>query len=1683
MILGLGTQQAIAQVCTLTGTSASSVNVDNASTISLTGLPTNGTFSVTYDISNGVASGEVVSGVSSDGSGNASFSTVSLPCAAIGQTLTITIITRTDIAGCSGAPAGNNTASLTVTDNVPPVAKCKNISVNLDATGNASVVGSDLDDGSSDNCGITSITVVPNTFDCTTTGAQSVTVFVNDGTNIDPCAATVTVTDVTAPTVTCQSSVVSLDASGNWVLLAASIEASSSDNCAVTTSTVSPNSFTCNDIGDPGVTLTVGDAAGNTATCSATVTVQDVTNPDAQCQNVTLFLDNTGNLTIDGSELDNGSSDACGAVTFAANPSTFTCASVGNINMTVTVTDQNTNSSTCSAALNISSVGPPNALCQSAIVVLDGTGNGTVIPSDLDNGSTGYCGAAISSFAASPNTFDCNNLGANTVTLTVTDVNSQTANCTATVDVQDNDAPSISCVTPNLNLDINGEVTLTPNDGIFAQSDNCAITTYAYSPSSFDCDDIGIGSQGPIVQLVVSDASNNTTNCFFRANVSDNFPPTMVCQNITLALDNNGQASIVISDIDNGSSDACGLSNLSLSTQNFDCDDVGSGTITLTATDSENNTASCAANVEVEDNIPPTALCANQTIQLDATGNVNIAGSDVDNNSSDNCLGPYGLALSQKAFDCNDTGPQGSTQVTLTVTDVAGNTSDCTADITVEDNLPPVAICQDVTVFLDANGNATAAASDVDNNSSDNCDIDNLALSQTAFSCADVGGNSVTLTVTDVSGNSSTCSATVTVIDKTFPNANCLSTTVFLDASGNASILPSDVSAMSDDNCPNFVMVVSPNTFDCNDLDINPFTLTVTDASSNSASCSGNLTIADNLSPTPVCQNITVTLDGAGDVSIVGSDIDGGSTDNCEVASQVASPSSFTCTNIGGNNVTLTVTDGESNSANCVAVVTVQETQAPNAVCQNGSVFLDATGNISLPASDVDNGSSDNCSIVSSVVSPNAFDCADINSNPHTVTLTVTDGSNNSASCDASITVVDNLPPVPVCNDIAVTLDAQAGTYSLTTGDVSDIANGSSDNCGIQSETVSPNTFDCSSTPSTSVTLTVTDVNGNSATCQATVTVDDNTPPIAICQDVTVELDGSGNGTAVASDVDNGSNDVCGIQSLDISPSTFDCSQIGSVTVTLTVTDNNGNTSNCTANATVQDNINPTAVCQTAIVELDANGNGTLAGSDVDGGSSDNCGSLTLDVSPGTFDCTHVGGSNTATLTVTDLGGNTASCTANVVVQDNEKPTPLCETGVIVLLDGSGFGSIATSDIDANSSDACGVSTTTISPTTFDCSTTGSQSVVLTVTDVNSNSSNCTATVDVQDRISPTAICQGTTVSLDANGSASVTASTIDNGSSDNCSLSSITVNPSTFDCNDLGNVTVTLTVEDPSGNSDDCTAVVVVEDNIDPTAICQSISVDLDANGEVNLAASQVDNGSSDNCAMHSLGVSPNTFECADVGPNNVTLTVTDIANNTATCSATVTIEDNTAPTAICQDATVEVDASGNASIVVSDVDNNSTDNCGITSYAVNPSTFDCSTVGSVTVTLDLEDLAGNQSSCTATVSAQDNLVPTATCQDITVDLDATGNVAIVASQIDNGSTDNCPGATIAANPTAFTCQTLGDNTVTLTVTDASSNTTTCSANVHVDDVTNPTALCQASEEPLSIWLVESVAFPAASN
>src|SRR5204863_6034114 len=129
--------------------------------------------------------------------------------------------------------------------------------------------------------------------------------------------------------------------------------------------------------------------------------------------------------------------------------------------------------------------------------------------------------------------------------------------------------------------------------------------------------------------------------------------------------------------------------------------------------------------------------------------------------------------------------------------------------------------------------------------------------------------------------------------------------------------------------------------------------------------------------------------------------------------------------------------------------------------------------------------------------------------------------------------------------------------------------------------------------------------------------------------------------------------------------------------------------------------------------------------------------------------------------------------------------------------------------------------------------------------------------------------------------------------------------------------------------------------------------TVQLDANGQATIIPAQIDNGSTDACGIASLSLSQTNFDCTNIGANTVTLTVTDNNGNTSTCTATVSVVDKVAPAAVCKDYTVQLDASGHGTITPDQIDNGSTDACGIAYMSLRQTNFVCGNFGSYTVTM----------------------------------------------------------------------------------------------------------------------------------
>jgi len=239
-------------------------------------------------------------------------------------------------------------------------------------------------------------------------------------------------------------------------------------------------------------------------------------------------------------------------------------------------------------------------------------------------------------------------------------------------------------------------------------------------------------------------------------------PPVALCKNITVQLGAGGTVSVTAADIDAGSYDPDGtITSMSVTPNTFNCSQKGINSVILTVTDNEGKSASCTAQVSVEDNVLPAVLCKDHTLYLDINGKGKLTPADINNGSTDNCSSGLFFYLSRTDFSCSDIGSE--VIITLIGTDGSGNTASCTSRITVLDTISPVINYKPFELVLGSSGSATLSASDIDNGTFDNCGAVILSVAPSVFTCSDLGKKTVVLTATDSHGNTSHRSIQISV--------------------------------------------------------------------------------------------------------------------------------------------------------------------------------------------------------------------------------------------------------------------------------------------------------------------------------------------------------------------------------------------------------------------------------------------------------------------------------------------------------------------------------------------------------------------------------------------------------------------------------------------------------------------------------------------------------------------------------------------------------------------------------------------------------------------------------------------------------------------------------------------------------------------------------------------------------
>jgi gliding motility-associated-like protein len=1289
--------------------------------------------------------------------------------------------------------------------------------------------------------------------------AGTYTVTVSDANN---CTTTASTT-VTEPTAVVARSVVntniscnggsngSATASGSGGIAPYSYAWSTSTSSATFATTASITGVTAGTY-----TVTVSDANSCTSTSSVTITeptavvASSVVNTSINCNG-----GSNGSATASGS---GGTSPYTFAWSTSTSSATFaTTASITGVTAgtyTVTVSDANSCTSTSSVTifepvvLAASTVANTNVSC-------NGGSNGSATVSGT-GGTTPYTFA----WSNSSTTATASGLLAGTYTVTLSDANSCTTTSSITVT-----EPTllVSSIQVNQNVSIFGT-----NDGSVTASGTGGILPYSFAWSNSATTATINNLFSGIYTVTITDGNNCSSSKQVTVFEPGSIRASMrLDSNVTCIGGINGGVGVSVTG---------GVKPYTFLWSNSQTDStitgLSAGTYTVTVRDANGGTAVNDTTVT-----EPTQLVATASIINNAScGGINDGAAQV---SVTGGTLPYAFIWSNSATTI---GISNLFSGVYSVTTTDGN--NCTAIATVNvlnnDTVAPVLLTQPLTIYLDANGIAFITANDLDNGTADNCQLAGIAIDSSSFDCSEVGTNTVNFKAVDVSGNRDSVNVTITVIDSVKPLITTQPLTVYLDANGQSTITVNDLDNGTSDNCQLASIAIDSTTFDCSEVGLNTVVFTAIDITGNTSTSTEVVTVVDTIKPIIAIQPLTVYLDGNGLATITATDLDNGTSDNCQIASIAIDSANFDCSEVGLNTVVFTAIDNTGNTSINTEVVTVVDSIKPIISTQPLTIYLNANGIAFITANDLDNGTADNCQLASILIDSSSFDCSEVGVN--TVNFKVVDAGGNKDSVDVLVTVVDSIKPLITTQPVTVYLDVNG----LATIIVSDLDNGTSDNCQLASIAIDSTTFDCSEVGLNTVVFTAIDITGNTSTSTEVVTVVDTIKPIIAIQPLTVYSDGNGLATITATDLDNGTSDNCQVATIAIDSSSFDCSEIGVNTVNFKAIDASGNRDSVNVTVTVIDSIKPTIATQPLTVYLGTNGLATIGANDLDNGTSDNCQVASISIDSTTFDISELGPNNVR-FTAIDVNNNRDSIIEVVTVLDTISPIVAnCPSNITASTALNSCDALVTwiAPIASDNGQLDSLIGSYVIGSAFPLGTT---TITYIAYDQSMNTDTCSFTITVIDSVAPIIANapSNITVSNDT-GQCGAVVSWILPTATDNCQLDSLVSSLSVGALLTLGTTTVTYIAYDAAMNTDTISFTVTVNDVEKPTLACIADTTICD--GVFTYAVPIT----TDNCGVASVVrtaglASGSTFP---VGSTLITHLVTDIHGNADSCSFTVT-------------------------------------------------------------------------------------------------------------------------------------------------------------------------------------------------
>ena len=401
-------------------------------------------------------------------------------------TTVYTVTNLTDASSCTARTNDLIGSATIILDNVPPVVTCRNITVNLDNTGNATITAAQLVAAATDNCVVVATNLSRTNFTCVHVGTNNVTVTVIDSNNnSNACVAQVTVLDLIPPSIFCPANITVTNALGQCGSNV-TFTVTATDNCGVTSTNSTPPSGFAFPVGVTTVTNVATDIHGNTNVCSFTVTVTDAEKPTITAPTGVAKTNDVGQCYATGVVLGapTATNDNCGILSVTNNaPVQFP---VGPTTVTWTVWDIHGNFATATQTVTVTDVQKPNITCPANIAVTNSLGqcgsNVTFTVTATDN-----CG--VSNIVSTPASGFAFPVGVTTVANVATDIHGNTNVCTFTVTVTDTQKPTITApVTVNTTNDV-GQcyATAVVLGAPVATNDNCGILSVTNNaPAQFE---------------------------------------------------------------------------------------------------------------------------------------------------------------------------------------------------------------------------------------------------------------------------------------------------------------------------------------------------------------------------------------------------------------------------------------------------------------------------------------------------------------------------------------------------------------------------------------------------------------------------------------------------------------------------------------------------------------------------------------------------------------------------------------------------------------------------------------------------------------------------------------------------------------------------------------------------------------------------------------------------------------------------------------------------------------------------------------------------------------------------------------------------------------------------------------------------------------------------------------------